>query len=342
MFGFFKKKQEQAPSCDDTAMRLEFSRRLQGVTNKIHAAENIDELMLDLSPDICDLFNCDRLTLYAISKDKQSIFSKVKTGLTNISQDIVLSIGPSSIAGYVAMAERTVRITDVYDQKELLTYSTELQFNQEVDRITGYRTKQMLASPIFNPTTQTVIGAVQLLNNRDDGAFSTVAEEGLLEMCKTIGVAFVQRMKAAARMRSKYEPLLTDSIISQAELDLASNWARRKNVDIEDALVEEFQVPLDAIGKALAKSSGMQYEPFKAERRKPADALSKIDRRFVERAQSIPIEEDGRNVVIMTVEPELVTQTRTVREVYAYNNVFYRVTTKPEFRRTVDQLLGAN
>jgi GAF domain-containing protein len=336
MFGLFKKKPEET---GDVESRLEFSQHLQAVTNKIHAADEIDELMLDLSPDICKLFNCDRLTLYAVSKDKKFIFSKVKTGIAT-SQDLVLPIDESSVAGYCVMSERTLRIADVYDDKELHKHSHELKFNQEVDRLTGYRTKQMLVAPIFNPTTNDVIGAVQLLNNRSDGIFPRTAEEGLQELCKTIGVAFMQRLKAQSRMRSKYEPLVADSVISQAELDLAINWARRKNVDIEDALADEFQVPVAILGKTLSKTFNLPYEPFKADRTKPAEALKKIDRRFAERHHAIPVEEDGSNIVVMTLDPELVNRTRVVREVFPYNNLFYRVTTKREFKQTVDQLLG--
>jgi GAF domain-containing protein len=338
MFGFFKKKDQDAAG--DIQSRLEFSQGLQAVTNKIHAADEIDELMLDLSPDICKLFNCDRLTLYAVSKDRKFIFSKVKTGIAT-SQDLVLPIDESSVAGYAALSERTLRIADVYDTKELQKYSAELKFNQEVDRLTGYRTKQMLVAPIFNPATHDVIGVVQLLNNRNDGAFTQTAEEGLQELCKTIGVAFMQRLKAAARLRSKYEPLVVDSIISQAELELAINWARRKNVDIEDALADEFQVPIAILGQTLAKTFNLTYEPFKADRKKPTEVLKKIDRRFVEKHHAIPVEEDGTNIVVMALDPESANLTRVLREAFPYNNLFFRVTTRREFKQTVDQILGA-
>ena len=65
----------------DVASRLVFLKNLQAVTNKIHATSHIDEIMLALSQDICNLFNADRLTIYVIGEDKQSIVSKIKTGL---------------------------------------------------------------------------------------------------------------------------------------------------------------------------------------------------------------------------------------------------------------------
>ena len=67
----------------DVDSRLAFFKNLQVVTNKVHATSKIDEIMLELSSEICSLFNADRLTIYSVGEDKASIVSKVKTGLTS-------------------------------------------------------------------------------------------------------------------------------------------------------------------------------------------------------------------------------------------------------------------
>jgi hypothetical protein len=67
----------------DVGARLAFQKQLQAVTNKIHATANIDEIMLEVSADICALFNADRLTVYSVGEDKQSIVSKVNYGINS-------------------------------------------------------------------------------------------------------------------------------------------------------------------------------------------------------------------------------------------------------------------
>mgnify|MGYP000152557807 CR=1 FL=1 len=62
----------------DMSSKLAFSKKLQAVTNRIHSTTNIDEIMLDVTRDICQLFDADRLTIYTLSEDGQSIVSKVK------------------------------------------------------------------------------------------------------------------------------------------------------------------------------------------------------------------------------------------------------------------------
>ena len=137
----------QDPGLGDVGSRLAFFKNLQTVANRIHSTANVDEIMLELSQDICALFNADRLTIYALSEDKSAIVSKLKTGLNSF-KDLRLPIADQSIAGHVALAKKTVNIRDVYDDAELKAINPSLRFLQEVDKRTGYRTKQMLVAPV--------------------------------------------------------------------------------------------------------------------------------------------------------------------------------------------------
>src|SRR6266852_3547630 len=148
---------QKATTQTDVAARLAFQKQLQAVTNKIHATNNIDEIMLEVSADVCALFNADRLTIYSVSEDKQSIISKVKTGLNSF-KDLKLPIAEQSIAGFVAVHKKTINIRDVYDEKELKSYSPQLNFLKQVDTKTGYRTKQMLVAPVVDAQNKELIG----------------------------------------------------------------------------------------------------------------------------------------------------------------------------------------
>ncbi|HYD78624.1 MAG TPA: ATPase, T2SS/T4P/T4SS family [Paucimonas sp.] len=332
--------QQNPGQLDEVNKRLEFFKRLQSVTNKIHSTGNVDEIMLDLSQDICDLFNCDRLTIYALSEDKQTIVSKVKTGL-NTSKDLRLPVTDQSIAGYVALSKRVVNLRDVYDDAELKSHSPKLHFLSEVDKRTGYRTKQMLVAPMVDTHSHELIGVVQLINNRSGGPFSTVAEEGIKELCATLAIAFTLRQRPLAIIRSKYEHLVTEAVLAAPELEVATRSARRKGDDIEAILMEEFQVKLPAIGAALSKFFGAPYEPYKADRLKPANLLKNIKREYAEQNQWLPIEENEDGIVILATDPEQVRSARVINNIFPKTRLFYCVTTNSEFRQTLDDFFGA-
>jgi type II secretory ATPase GspE/PulE/Tfp pilus assembly ATPase PilB-like protein len=328
----------QAPAQSDVGARLAFQKQLQAVTNKIHATNNIDEIMLEVSADVCALFNADRLTIYSISEDKQAIVSKVKTGLNSF-KDLKLPIAEHSIAGYVALAKKTINIKDVYDDGELRGVNPNLRFLQEVDKRTGYRTKQMLVAPIVEAGSNDLIGVIQIINNKAGVPFGGLAEEGVGELSQTLAIAFKQRQKPQA-VKTKYDYLIADAVLSAGEFELASRQARKKALDIEQVLTDEFQVKIPAIGQALSKFFGVPYEPFKSDRIKPAELLKNLKREYVEGNHWLPIDDTKEGLVVLCVDPERIRSSRIASNVFPKARLVYKVTTQKEFKDTVNQFYG--
>jgi type II secretory ATPase GspE/PulE/Tfp pilus assembly ATPase PilB-like protein len=329
-----------AATDDILAQKLSFQQRLQAVTNKIHATSNVDEIMVEVSQELCDLFDADRLTIYVMSDDKGSIISKVKTGLHSF-KDIKLPINEQSIAGFVAMHKRVLNIRDVYDDAELKSYSPQLNFLKAVDVKTGYRTRQMLVAPVIDPRARDLVGVVQIINSRSARPFLPVMEEGVAQLAETLAVAFQQRQRPTMmQLRSKYEALVANAVLSSDELELAQRSARRKNLDLETILVDEFQVKVPDLGNALSVYFGVPYEPFRADRVRPGDLLRNMSREFCETNQWLPVGEDTAGLLIMTLDPEQTRASRMVVNVYPKSKILYTVTTNQEFAATIEQLFG--
>ena len=324
----------------DVSSRLAFFKNLQGVTTKIHATTNIDEIMLELSQEISALFNADRLTIYVMGDDKSTIVSKVKTGLNSF-KDLRLPLTEQSIAGFVGMSRRLLNLRDVYDEEELRSHSSSLRFLDGVDKKTGYRTKQMLVTPILDPEKKDLLGVVQLINNKSGLPFSALAEEGLLSMAHTLAVAFQQRSRSQHVVKSKYDYLVVDGVMSAQEFDLASRAARRKGVDVEDVLARDFQVKQQAIGASLAKFFGVAYEAFRPERIKPFDLIKNLKREYLEEQQWVPVEEGQAGITIVALDPEKVKGSRVVNNIFPKSKLLFHVTTTKEFLQTLDQFYGS-
>ncbi|ADL56552.1 GspE/PulE family protein [Gallionella capsiferriformans] len=323
---------------EDIGAKLEFTKNLNHVINKIHATSNIDEIMLDVSRDICALFNADRLTIYVVGDDGVSLISKVKTGLNSF-KDLKLPIAEQSVAGYVAVNKKLLNIEDVYDEQELSRYSSHLRFLQEVDRRTGYRTKQMLVAPILDAGSNELVGVIQVINNKAGVPFSALVEDGVHELAHTMAVALRQRQEKAL-VKTKYDYLVGDAVLSAAEFELATRTARRKGVDIEEVLLDEFQVSAAPLGKALSSFFGVVYEPYKADRIKPPDLLRNLKREYVESSHWLPIEETQEGVVILTTDPERIQTSRVVNNIFPRNRLVYKVCSQREFKKTLDLFYG--
>jgi type II secretory ATPase GspE/PulE/Tfp pilus assembly ATPase PilB-like protein len=331
----------QSHNLADMSSKLEFQKQLQAVTNKIHATSNVDEIMLELGQDICSLVGADRLTVYVTSEDRSSIVSKVKTGLTSF-KDLKLPINDQSVAGFVALNRSLINVRDVYDENELRSLSPQLRFLKEVDKRTGYRTKQMLVAPVVEAGSNELIGVVQAINTRNGQPFSPLAEEGMVNLCETLAIAFKQRQKPQATVRGKYDVLVANAVLSAEEMELALRSARRKNLDIESVLLDEFQVKPPAIGQALSAFFGVPYEPFKQDRIKPLDLLRNLKRDFLESSLWVPLEDTKEGLIVGTTDPERVRASRIVSNIFPKSRAIYRVCTNREFIATLDAFFGAD
>jgi len=320
-----------------------FFRQLQHVTTRIHETENVDQIMLEVSPDICKLLNADRLTLYAVNDDRTAIISKIKTGL-NTSRDLKLPISAQSIAGYVAFSKQPVNIADVYDDDALKRVHPTLSFLKEVDKRSGYRTKQMLVVPILDG--EALHGVLQVINNKSDQPFGELEVEGAAQLCKTLATAIRQRMQKAEegsrRKATKYDGLVADGVLTADELQQCIQSAREEAKPVEHMLMAQYQIRPAQIGPSLAKFFGVPYEAFNSGRIRSEMLHGPLKRDFLVEQGWIPLEESPEGLVVMCVDPEAVRGSRIVPQVFSRQSKFaYKVTTQTEFEETLSQLYGA-
>lgn len=326
---------DRNPQMERMQDRLDFARKLQALTNKIHGTDNITQIMLDLSAEISELFQCERLTLYVYNKERGALVSKVKTGI-DADKDLVLPVNRQSIAGYVAATRSTVRIDNLNDPAELERIDPELHFFNQVDTITGFKSKQMLAAPLLQGANKELVGVLQLINQHADGRFDRVAEEGLEALTATLSLALAQRIKSTALLPKRYEVLAAEGVISAAELELAQRWAQRKSKDLEQVLVEDFHVALAAMGAAMAHHCNLAYQPLAQSWYPSAELAKKVNRANAEQQQWLPHSQEGNIVVLVTTEPDNRLNKQNMNRAFPYNELAVRFTTRTEFDRMLN------
>ena len=339
----FFESQKLPPDKRGITFEALFYKQLHNVTARIHDTENLEQIMLEASQDICRLLNADRLTLYAVNEDRTAIISKVKTGL-NSSRDLKLPISPQSLAGYAAFSKQQLNLADVYDEDSLKQIHPALTFLKEVDKRSGYRTRQMLVAPILDGAV--LHGVLQIINNKSDQPFGTLEVEGVAQLCKTLATAIRQRMQrateASRRKVSKFDGLVADGAITGAELEKCLLDARTESKPVEHMLMANFKLRPAQIGPSLSRFFGVPYEPFNSGRIRSEMLHGPLKREFIEEQGWIPLEESPEGLVIMCVDPEAVRGARVVPQVFPRISKFsYRVTTQTEFQETLGQLFGA-
>jgi len=189
--------------------------RLMKVAAAISSELGLGAVLRTISETTSHLLHAERSTVFLVDRARNELWSRVAEGLDRQEIRIPLSAG---IAGTVATTGTSIRISDAY---------TDPRFNPEVDKRTGYRTRNILCAPMRNARGQ-VIGVFQVLNKRS-GDFSVLDEQLLASLSSQAAVAAenaqlydeVQRAYAQLQALDKMKSDFLNSISHELRTPLA-------------------------------------------------------------------------------------------------------------------------
>jgi len=283
--------------------RLAYEQRLVQLVDRIHAAKSLDSLFLELQGEILGLIDADRMTLYAVDPEKKEIYSKFLS--IDTVKEIRLPIAERSIAGYVASTGKVVNITDAYDKAEVAKISPTLAFDSSWDKKTGFRTRQILAMPILHEGR--ALGLVQLLNKKKGPRFTKDDETGVARIAKTLGIAFNnqhQLTQSQSRPKTKFDYLLAQNRITQEELNSAIAESRRRVVDVESILIEQYKVPKGELGTSLSQFFRCPFVEFDERIIPPPDLMKDLKLEYLKRNFWLPLRREDDGIVILIDNPQ--------------------------------------
>jgi type II secretory ATPase GspE/PulE/Tfp pilus assembly ATPase PilB-like protein len=229
---------------------LSYRKKLIEIANAINAASSIQDILVDLKDKILDLVEAERVTIFALDTKNQELFSLFKAGQEV--KEIRVPKSFASIAGFAALSRKTANVANAYDAGELARLHPSLKFDARWDRASGFRTSQVLAAPIL--FEKYLLGVLQLINKRADEAFSARDEEAAEELSKILGIAFYNQHRAARTNKpSKFGLLVDKGLLPEKDVEAAVNSARVNQRDVAQVLMEEYRIPKEEIGRALAQ-----------------------------------------------------------------------------------------
>ncbi|MBP7651975.1 GAF domain-containing protein [Candidatus Dependentiae bacterium] len=160
------------------------------ITIELSEIQNIRDVLSIIVNRTTELLLCDRCTLYLITDSGDELVSEFIAG-GQIKQ-IKIPLTSNSIAGYCALYKKIINIKDVYDN--ISKYYKGIQFNPYFDKRNNYRTKTILAAPLFNKDGK-ILGVIEAINKLPDNAGFDTADENLIEILAKQASVTVTRLK---------------------------------------------------------------------------------------------------------------------------------------------------
>ena len=317
--------------------QLEYQKKLNSITNRIHSASDTDDILLNLQDDILLLFDADRITIYAVDGIKKQLISRIKTG--NEIKKIYLPINKRSIAGYCATTGRLLNINDVHDEVKLRGISPQLKFDGSWDEKTGYITNQALVTPIsYN---KYLLGVIQLINKRSGGFFAEEDESSIQAIAKTLGVAFFKNQKTTRELRAtKLGSLVLNNIITANDLKDAMSLARRTGRPVESVLIKDLHISKERVGKSLADYYKTRFIPYDQRMSIPNELLKGLKPGYLKTNLFIPVARAGNKIVIAMVDPASLPARDAVKRLITATKLEYCVSLEEDIYKMIDMFLN--
>ncbi|OGC02102.1 MAG: pilus assembly protein [candidate division NC10 bacterium RIFCSPLOWO2_12_FULL_66_18] len=324
----------QPEAFQELQQRLAYAEHLQQIINQIHSAKDLDHILVDLKDEILGLFDAERLTLYAVDAERKEIYSKF-LDIDEV-KEIRVPISEQSIAGFVAKYRRPINIGDAYNRVELNAISPALIFDSSWDKKSGFRTKQILTYPIV-AENKYLVGVIQLVNKKSGGRFTKKDEESVVEITKTLGIAFYTQFKLARKTPTKFDSLVANSRITQAELDVAIAEARKGQTDVESILLDKYKVPKAEIGKSLSQFYKCPFIEYDDRTAIEPELLKTLNMDYLKKNFWIPLKRDKDGIQILIDDPNNLDRIQDIKRIFPGRNVQFAV----GLRRDILQFLYA-
>ncbi|MFI5363933.1 MAG: HD domain-containing phosphohydrolase [Elusimicrobiota bacterium] len=143
----------------------------------VAAETHLDNLLTIIAEEVRNILGSDRCSVFLVDTYKGELWTKVALGMEEKILRIPLGQG---IAGFVAKTGSAVNIRDAYK---------DTRFAQDLDRITGYQTRSVLAVPLRGRDGKS-LGVFEVLN-KSKGSFNE-EDEGLLRILATMAGTFIE------------------------------------------------------------------------------------------------------------------------------------------------------
>ena len=154
--------------------RLRLLVNFGGVVSK---ETNLPKLLEIIAEQVRTILVCDRCSVFILDRQTNELWSKVALGMQHTEIRVPFGKG---IVGHVASSGLTLNIQDAYKDE---------RFTHEIDRLTGYRSRSILAVPLKNVSGH-IIGVFEAMN-KVGGPFN-IDDEGILQLISSLAASGIE------------------------------------------------------------------------------------------------------------------------------------------------------
>ncbi|MCS6915261.1 MAG: GspE/PulE family protein [Myxococcota bacterium] len=143
-----------------------------------------------------------------------------------------------------------------------------------------------------------------------------------------------------ASIRTKFDLLIEQGLINEADLLQAAAEAQELQLDVEQVLMRRFRVPKAHIGAALAHYYGCPYVPFDPRLPPPRAVLRSLKPGYLRTDRWVPIKAHDHGVTVLIDDPNHLIKRDEVRALLPGMQIEYCVGLREDIEAFIDHFYG--
>jgi transcriptional regulator with GAF, ATPase, and Fis domain len=227
------------------------------IASKLSMADDTAPLLEQIAQEATRLLNCDRSSIFLWDKERNEVEARPALGVKGAS--LRFSAG-EGIVGETLRTGKAICVDDVYDDP---------RFNQEVDRKSGYRTRNLVCVPLRDAQNN-LVGAFEGINQNDNRPFTPEDVECLTQLGTQAAVALrnLQERNLLHRSHSQLAEQITKGVSlvgeSMAITALRDTVRRLASTDLPVLVLGESGTGKEVVAQSLHYAGNRANCPFVA------------------------------------------------------------------------------
>jgi type II secretory ATPase GspE/PulE/Tfp pilus assembly ATPase PilB-like protein/GAF domain-containing protein len=325
-------------SFEDSQREIAFHKKLKKITDKIHSAMHIEEVLPAVTQEIQSLFEVDGVSIYILDKTTNELAAKWR--VREDIEEIRIPLDNNSIAGFAAKNNKMVTIADAYNESELIKISPDLRFDKRWDEKYKKRTKGIIAMPLIFGGA--VNGVLELINKKDGTAFADQDIEISREIATTLGIAMSRQTKVVGAKRSKYDALVSGNLISPEKLEAVLKKAKEANETPEAILIQEHGISIKDIGKCYEQYFRTDFIPFNKEMPIPVQLIQDLTLETLKNELWVPVDKKDDTILVAMEDPKDIVKRDNIQLRFKSDHLKFCVSTRDNIISIIDLFYGVS
>lgn len=187
----------------DSSRQLDRLRSTLDIASRLSGTEESASLLEIIAAEATRLLDCDRSSIFLWDRDRKEVEARPALGVPGSSLRIPANEG---IVGETLRTGRAVTVGDAY---------ADSRFNQDVDRQSGYRTRNLICVPLRD-SDDTIVGAFEGIN-RNRGLDFTDEDVECLEQLGTQAAVALRNLRERSLLNRSRDQL-AEQVTSAVEI----------------------------------------------------------------------------------------------------------------------------